>query len=390
MDGTKDISRLTRYIIAAAVIAIIVFLVWYFSNIVTYILVAAVVAIIGHPLNRLISGTLKLPRWAAAIITLLVIWGAAIAFFYFFTPLIFNKIKELSQLDISQFTASFNEPLSKLNSFLAEYFAVNTSNISISETMAQFMSRVLNLNKMGDILTSVVSFIADTALGLFSVTFICFFFLKEEGLFFKMVAALFPSKYEQNIDRALTSVSYLLSRYFVGLVAEMVIMMLMVSGGLILCGFAVGDAFFIGLIVGTLKVIPYLGAWIGLAISLFVGAASTMGVIPFPNMVAMICGSILVAEMIDNFIVQPVLYSKQVKAHPLEIFIVILIGSSVGGVVGMLIAIPSYTVLRVFAKEFFNHFALVRKLTENLPTGNEEELKHAGKKHEKQQAADKD
>ena len=110
----------------------------------------------------------------------------------------------------------------------------------------------------------------------------------------------------------------------------------------------------------------------GLAISIFVGATSMMGVIPLPQLVMIIGGSVLVAEMVDNFIVQPALFSKQVNAHPLEIFIVILIGGSIGGVVGMLIAIPSYTVVRVFAKEFFNHFALVRKLTDSLP--DEEDL----------------
>ena len=54
------------------------------------------------------------------------------------------------------------------------------------------------------------------------------------------------------------------------------------------------------------------------------------------------------------------------KAHPLEIFIVILIAGSLAGIVGMLLAIPSYTVLRVFAKEFFSQFRLVQKLTEKI------------------------
>ena len=54
------------------------------------------------------------------------------------------------------------------------------------------------------------------------------------------------------------------------------------------------------------------------------------------------------------------------KAHPLEIFVVILIAGSVAGIVGMLLAIPAYTVLRVFAKEFFSQVSLVRKLTKQI------------------------
>ncbi len=368
---------MTRYIIAAAVVAIVVFLVWYFSNIVTYILLAAVITLIGNPLNKFLRRThiknMRMPNWLASIVTLLIIWGGAIAFFLLFTPLIFNKVSELSQIDLSAFASSFHEPLSKINHFLEEYFAVSTSTHSITENMAQSLSKLLNLNQVGNLLTSLVSFVADTAIGLFSITFISFFFFKEENLFKKMLAALFPPRYEENINRAINSVSYLLSRYFVGLLAEVTIMMLMVSIGLLICGFAPSEAFFMGLVMGVLQVIPYIGPWLGLAISIFVGAASTMGVIPFPRMLMMICGSVLVAEMIDNFIVQPALFSKQVNAHPLEIFIVILVGGSVGGVVGMLIAIPSYTVVRVFAREFFNHFALVRKLTDSLP--DEEDMK---------------
>ena len=63
---------------------------------------------------------------------------------------------------------------------------------------------------------------------------------------------------------------------------------------------------------------------------------------------------------------QPTLYSERVKAHPLEIFLVILIAGSLAGIVGMLLAIPSYTVLRVFAKEFFSQYRLVRQLPEKI------------------------
>ena len=63
---------------------------------------------------------------------------------------------------------------------------------------------------------------------------------------------------------------------------------------------------------------------------------------------------------------QPTLYSERVKAQPLEIFLVILIAGSLAGVIGMLLAIPLYTVLRVFAKEFFSQISLVRKLTEKI------------------------
>jgi predicted PurR-regulated permease PerM len=68
----------------------------------------------------------------------------------------------------------------------------------------------------------------------------------------------------------------------------------------------------------------------------------------------------------DDFVLQPTIYSERVKAHPLEVFLVILTAGHVAGITGMLLAIPSYTVIRVLAKEFFSEFALVQKLTQNI------------------------
>jgi predicted PurR-regulated permease PerM len=70
--------------------------------------------------------------------------------------------------------------------------------------------------------------------------------------------------------------------------------------------------------------------------------------------------------LIDDFVLQPSIYSSKVQAHPLEIFIVILMAGSMGGIMGLLVAVPSYTVIRVFAKEFFSEVSLVRKLTDKI------------------------
>ena len=123
--------------------------------------------------------------------------------------------------------------------------------------------------------------------------------------------------------------------------------------------------------MGVLNVIPYVGPMIGFAIGLFVGLVSPIEGMTIVQTLLCTGGTILTAQGLDNFVLQPVLYSNRVKAHPLEIFIVILIAGNLAGVVGMLLAIPSYTVIRVFAKEFFNNFRLVQALTENLTTDDE-------------------
>ena len=82
-----------------------------------------------------------------------------------------------------------------------------------------------------------------------------------------------------------------------------------------------------------------------------------------------------ITQLIDNIVLQPLIYGNSVHAHPLEIFLVILLAGSMAGIPGMILAIPGYTVLRVILREFFNKYKLVETLTKNLkvpespPTG---------------------
>ena len=66
--------------------------------------------------------------------------------------------------------------------------------------------------------------------------------------------------------------------------------------------------------------------------------------------------------MIDNFVLQPIIYSTSIKATPLEIFIVMLLAGNIGGILGMLAAIPAYTVIRVIAGRFFYDKKVVQRL----------------------------
>ena len=355
-------SKLYRYLVAGAITAVVLFLVWYFSNVVAYVLVSAVLAIIGKPLTDLLSGLhvrrTRFPRSLAALCTLLAIWVVVVGVFWLFVPIVFQKIREFSSLQ---------EPLMSLESFIRRVFSISESEFSLVDAISEQIKPLLDIGVINNLLSSIVTTVGDTVIAAFSISFITFFFLKESHLFTDMVVIMFPKKYEPNITRALDSVTHLLIRYFTGIVAESSIMTLIVSLGLLMLGFSVHNALVIGLIVGVLNVIPYLGPWIGAAAGIFIGVAGTAGGdVSTAGLAMRVAGTILVAQGIDNFVLQPVLYSNRAKAHPLEIFLVILIAGSLAGVLGMLLAIPAYNVIRVFAKEFFNNFRVVQKLTEKI------------------------
>jgi predicted PurR-regulated permease PerM len=71
-------------------------------------------------------------------------------------------------------------------------------------------------------------------------------------------------------------------------------------------------------------------------------------------------------QLFDNLLVQPYIFSKSVKAHPIEIFLVIVIGSKLGGILGMVVAIPFYTAIRVIASIFLSEFKVVQYFAEQL------------------------
>ena len=365
-------SKIYRYIVAGAITAIVLFLVWYFSAVVAYILTSAVLAMIGKPMTdmlcRIHIGRTKIPfpKWLAALCTLLTIWIVIVGIFALFVPIVFQKINEFSALDIPHIINSFHEPLMSFEHFIKHTFALDDDSFSIITAISDQIKPLFDVNVINKLLSSIVNTVSDAVIAAFSISFITFFFLKESSLFYDMVILMFPKKYEENISRALNSTTNLLTRYFTGIVIESALMTLIVSLGLLLWGLPGHDVLVIGLMVGILNVIPYVGPTIGIALGIFIGVTSG-----YPDMsgsitAIKIAGTILFAQGIDNFVLQPVLYSNRAKAHPLEIFLVILIAGSLAGVLGMLLAIPAYNVIRVFAKEFFNNFRVVQKLTEKI------------------------
>ncbi|MBP3482170.1 MAG: AI-2E family transporter [Alistipes sp.] len=368
MSGAKQ--SIWRYVAGIALTAAILFLVWYFSNVVIYILVSAVLAIIGRPLvsrlTKIRLGRFRVPRWLAAFATLLVIWVVFITACSVFVPLVTNKIYELATLDFSSVLKSIEEPVKRAQEYLHTLFLMPDSRFSLTDVLASSLRQIIDYETINSAFSSIINIGLSFVIAFFSISFITFFFLKEDGLFYAMVKSLFPQKYQANVTRALDKITVLLSRYFGGILAESAMIMIVVSVAMVVFGMQATDAFFIGFIMGVMNVIPYAGPLMGGIASVFIGIVTPIDGYTVGHTMTVIILTLMVVKGLDDFVLQPTLYSERVKAHPLEVFLVILIAGSVAGVVGMLLAIPSYTVLRVFAKEFFSQFSLVQKLTEKV------------------------
>ena len=361
---------LARYTVGLLIAVAVAFLMWYFRSIVVYILVSALLAIIFKPLvGRLARLRIRgwhLPRWAAALATLILIWVLFVVACTLFVPLVFDKLYQFATLDFGSVLRSVEEPIARMQEYLHDLFALPDERFSLTDSLIQWFKSIFDYDTINTAFSSIVSLTLSAVIAFFSISFITFFFLKDEGLFYAMVTTLFPDRYRENLTRALDSVTVLLARYFTGILTESLLLMIAVSLTMMAFGMKAADAAFIGLVMGVMNVVPYAGPLIGGVFSVFVGIVTPIEGMTVGHTAFVIAGSLLILKGLDDFVLQPTLYSERVKAHPLEIFLVILIAGSLAGILGMLLAIPSYTVLRVFAKEFFSQFRLVRKLTEKI------------------------
>ena len=362
-------NKLQRYIITAAITAIVAFLIWYFGNIVKYVLVSAVLSWIGKPLVdvlcRIRIRGRAFPKWLAATVALVAMWGISTALMWFFIPLVVSKINALSGYNFAEFVNAFSDSIRQAEVYLHDRFAIDLTSggKSLTEVLRERSAEMLtpSIIGIGALLDTLTAFV----IGAFSVSFITFFFMKENDLFDEGVIILFPRKYEPNVRRALVSSITLLSRYFIGILIESSIKLLVISVCLYILGLSASDALIIALISAVLNVIPYIGPLIGAVAGIIIGIVGSSGTDAYTLMWQM-ASVFALFQLIDNIILQPYIYSSSVRAHPLEIFLVILLAGSIAGVTGMLLAIPAYTVLRVFAKEFFNNLRVVQKLTEHI------------------------
>jgi predicted PurR-regulated permease PerM len=374
MEKERNIDRLAGLLIRLGAFALVAWFCWYFRSVLVYVIIAFVVSLVGHPLMRLmrrirIRGK-SLPEGLLAIISILLILSAALLFFSQMIPIVAGIIRDASAMNESDLP--YNNLIERFNEWIIGVFPAVGRDFDIVTLLLDKIREVVNLSSVSSVIGSVASVIVSIAVGLFSVVFISFFFIKDDKLFSKIVCALVPDRIESSVQSTLSDINHLLSRYFIGLIIEVAGVILVDYLGLWLVArvradYAIGIAF----IAGVLNVIPYVGPLLGevigviLCVVLKYGAGIGLSV-PIWAFALIVFAVMLVAQLIDNFIYQPLIYSTSIKSTPLEIFIVLLMAGRIGGTVGLLVGIPAYTVVRVIAIRFFSHKKAVRRLIPDI------------------------
>lgn len=365
--GPKTISNgiLRAVGIIAAIVLIAIFL-YKIQSVIAYLAIAAIVALIGRPIVLFLRRKLKFPNTLAVVATILLMMAIFIGVFALFVPLISEQGQNLKLLNIDELQKSINT----LYLEISRYFSASPTVVNdiIKETdIEKNMLQGLNLGFIPNFLNSFLDILSSVSIGLFSVLFISFFFLKDSKLLQNSLLMLVPNEREGNLISSIDKINNLLSRYFLGLLLQIFILFVIYSLVLIIIG--IQNAIVIAFLCALFNIIPYVGPIIGGLIMIVLTMTSNLGA-DFSSVILPKTGYVLIGlvigQLVDNFFSQPFIFSNSVKSHPLEIFLIIIIAGLLFGVVGMIVAVPGYTAIKVILKEFLVDNKLVRSLTKNL------------------------
>lgn len=374
MESQKYYTEILAKWLLAAFVAVIAWLLFrQFGSVVVYVLLAGVVSLIAKPLKMMLAKIRikghRAPDWFLAILSILLILVIFCGIIAGLAPMVKEVISDVASVTGDTSLGAISSNLAELNAYLVKTFDLDPG-FRIEVAILHQVKSLINVNIFGNVIGSVASALASFGIGLFSVVFIAFFFIRDEKLFSRIICALAPDRHEDEVAQSLSDVEHLLSRYFIGLIVEMSCVGLIDFLGLwAIARLELGTAIGIGFMAGLLNIIPYVGPLLGgvlgtiIAMTIRYCGAGACGLdIGFWGFLAILVAVFVLAQLVDNFILQPVIYSTSIQASPLEIFIVMLLAGTMGGILGMLTAIPAYTVVRVVAGRFFPQVKFIRRL----------------------------
>ena len=342
--------------------------VYLFTKVVIYIIISLVLALLAMPITHLISrikiGKFKINDTISAALTLFIFFIIIYVIGITFLPPLISQITFLSNSNLHDVMNNIFIYYPSLKHTVSSLGSEHQIMTSVSEQVKHF----LNFENVSSVFNNTISYTGSILGGVFSVLFITFFFLKDEKMVVKSLLLITPSEYEREMLDIYRTSRKMLSKYFTGLFIDMILISCIVTS--LMWVFGIKNALVIGCLAGVMNVIPYIGPIITLFFAVFLGISGCIEFNEYEFITSTITKILVIligTNLVDAMFIQPTIFSNTVKAHPLEIFLVILMAGSIGGISGMVVAIPSYTLLRIIAKEFLDHFKFFKKLTENIP-----------------------
>lgn len=360
---SKIIAKgIIRAIATLALLFLTLYFVYSIQTVIVYVIISIILSLIANPVIEFLRRRFKFSNTLAVITTLLLFLILFFGLIMLFVPLIISQSNNLSLLDTNSIRTRSLEIYSQLTRYL------ENRNIDFEKIInkADITSK-LNFAFLTNFFNSVLGTLTSFGIGLATTLFITFFFLKDKVQFIVGVKKILPDSNEDKILHSLAKINYMLTRYFIGLIIQLTIICILYL--IVLLIFGVENAFVIAFLCAILNIIPYIGPLIGSILAGILTMISNINndfqTITLPTTIYVTIGFFIV-QLLDNNISAPIIFSKSVNSHPLEIFLVILIAGTLFGITGMIIAVPLYTIIKVIGKEFYPENKVIKALTKNL------------------------
>ena len=349
---------LVKSIIILSAIALMILLLFKIRLGLLYIFISIILTLIITPFNKLLKNKLKMRNSLSSLLSLTMLISFLSLLIVLFVPVLTKQGKNLSLLN----TLEFREKIQSTITGLKDYF--ETQNISVLDFISDLnIISEIDFSFVTKLFNSIISQIGSFSIGVLSVIFITFFLLKDGNIIFNKIIKLFPKKHVNKLSKSFIKIENLLTRYFIGVSLQILILFSFYLALLLIIG--IENAFAIAFICAILNIIPYLGPLISIILMIILSVTSSLDIFLINDFITnsfwLFTGFVFI-QLIDNFLLQPYIFSSSVKFHPLEVFIVIISAGLLFGIFGLIIAIPVYTTLKVIYQSFFD----TKKMISNI------------------------
>lgn len=348
-------ERIIRFSVVSLVILGFGYLIMSFGKLFGFVLLSLVIAYVLNPLvNRLQSRGIR-RVWGIA----LVLVGVGTAFFFAsktFIPLLGEQIlsltSQINERNIRTLSNLVERELTTRFSFLPQGF--------VRDNLVSLIDQLLQTGAITEALSNVLSIFANVFYALLVVPFSTFFFLKDGNQIQNDLLQIVPNDYFETTLALIDKIERSLGRYLKSVFLQSTIVA--TCSWIFLSIAGLQNAFFVGMAIGAANTIPYFGPILGYLLSSMIAIVETGDLsLIFPVIVA-----VFVVQLIDNILLQPLIFSRSAQMHPLVILFVILIAADLGGILGMVVAVPVATIIKITIEQIIwsiQHYYVFRPET---------------------------
>jgi len=339
----KSIKRITRLSIWVFVAVLLLVTVFLLSDIVLILIFSILLAFIFNPF----VGVLEKEGFSRLASTLVIFGTIGLLLYVMLSFIIPKFLVQMDQLMNALQSFSLHDQLVQFEAELYRLFPFFSPGL-FSKKVEEFISSqfINSFDTVSELLSGIVSVV----LLIVIIPFITFFLVKDSKKIMKNVLHMIPNNYFEMSYWILKKVSLQLGRFVRAWIFDATFVGTVMGLGLFFIG--VKNALPLGVIAGLGHLVPYFGPVIGGVPAIIVAIIQT-GDLSFVPFIILL---VIITYTIDNGFVQPYVFSKSVDMHPIIIILLIIAGSQLFGVLGMLLAVPTASVIKTAVKEIYFAF----------------------------------